>query len=486
MAIDPRYPGAEAHILHEVAEAEGYVAAICFKTGPPALIGAEMEWTVHDRTVPDKPLDPAHLRQALGSHAPPALAPDSPHLPLPGGGYVTVEPGGQVEISSAPAASPAALRAAADGDIAVLVDLLAREGLALGRTGIDPYRTPHRVLDTPRYAAMQRAFDQRGPHGRTMMCCTAGLQVCLDAGEPHRIADRWAALHALGPVLLATFATARHHAGHDTRWESARMRAWLGMDPAMTGPAGATSADPAAAWARYAMAAPVVCVRRPDREWDAPPGITFADWINGALPEPPTTGDLDYHLGLLFPPVRPRGYLEVRFLDAQPADEWFAPVAVVAALLGDDRATDAAREACEPVAGRWIDAARRGLADPAIARAARGVLDVTAVALHTTDLDEATRTRVVDLVTRRLADQAPPPARSGPRSGNGATREDVASRAPGSARANASANNSAPPGTTVPQRSGFAPAEGPGASEPQRADATAAARQWTGETEEKR
>jgi glutamate--cysteine ligase len=178
----------------------------------------------------------------------------------------------------------------------------------------------------------------------------------------------------------------------------------------MTGPVGPDGTDPAAAWARYALAAPVVCVRRPNGNWDAPPGITFADWIDGALPDPPTTDDLDYHLGLLFPPVRPRGYLEVRFLDAQPADEWFAPVAVVAALLGDDRATDAAREACEPVEGRWIDAARRGLSDPAIARAARGVLDVTAAALHNTDLDEATRTWVVDLVSRRLADQAPPGA----------------------------------------------------------------------------
>jgi len=186
-----------------------------------------------------------------------------------------------------------------------------------------------------------------------------------------------------------------------------------------------------------------VCVRRPGRPWDAPPGITFADWIDGALPEPPRTDDLDYHLGLLFPPVRPRGYLEVRFLDAQPAEEWFAPVAVMAALLDDDKATDAARDACEPVAGRWIDAARQGLADPEIARAARTVLDVTAAALHTTDLDEATRTWVVDVVSRRLAHRpAPGPAVSGLRSE--ATREDAARQAPGPARAEASADNSAP------------------------------------------
>ncbi len=398
----PKGPDAEATIFHEVTEAAGYIAAICFKTGPPTLVGAEMEWTVHHRSVPETPLDPVLLRRALGPYAPPTLTPHSPHLALPSGGYVTIEPGGQVEISSAPAASLTALRAAVDTDIAHLVGLLGAAGLTLGRTGIDAHRPPRRLLDTPRYAAMQRAFDRRGPHGRTMMCSTAGLQVCLDAGEPHRVADRWAAVHALGPVLLALFATARRHAGADTRWASARMRAWLGMDPAVTGPV-ATDGDPALAWARYALAAPVTCVRRPGRSWDAPPGLTFADWINGALPDRPTTDDLDYHLGLLFPPVRPRGYLELRFLDAQPAGEWFAPVAVTTALLADDAATDAARAACEPVEGRWLEAARLGLTDPEIARAAARLRDVTVAALDRTDLSTDIRTMVTDAVDRRLA-----------------------------------------------------------------------------------
>jgi glutamate--cysteine ligase len=336
------------------------------------------------------------------------LVPGSPHRPLAGGGFVTVEPGGQIEISSAPAASLTALRTATDGDIATLVDLLGGVGLSLGRSGIDPHRPPRRLLDTPRYGAMQRAFDRRGPHGRTMMCSTAGLQVCVDAGEGGAVADRWAAVHALGPVLLATFANSRRHAGHDTRWASARMRAWLGMEPSLTGQVASRGTDPALAWARYALAAPVLCIRGPGDNWDAPEGMTFADWIRSGVPRRPTTDDLDYHLGMLFPPVRPRGYLELRFLDSQPAEEWFAPVAVVAALLSDGATIDAARAACEPVEGRWIDAARLGLADPAMARAATRLLDVTASALHRTELPAATRTWVTTLLDRRLTDQAPP------------------------------------------------------------------------------
>jgi glutamate--cysteine ligase len=254
---------------------------------------------------------------------------------------------------------------------------------------------------------MQRAFDAHSPHGRTMMCSTAGLQICVDAGEPDRLVERWAAVHALGPVLVATFATARRHAGADTGWASARMRAWLGMDHRRTGPVG-PAADPATAWARYALAAPLLCVRRPGLPWDAPPGVTFTDWITGAaplgtaLPRPPTTDDLDYHLGTLFPPVRPRGYLELRFLDTQPAGEWFAPVAVVTALLDDHEALDAARAACEPVEDRWLDAARFGLADAALAAAATRLLDIAGRALGRTDLPVADRHAVLDVVDRRL------------------------------------------------------------------------------------
>jgi glutamate--cysteine ligase len=401
MAIVPQRPNAKATILHEVVEAEGYIASICFKTGPPALVGAELEWTVHDRDDPEAPLDPVLLRRVLGPHAPPTLSTDSPHQALSGGGTVTVEPGGQVEISSAPAASLTVLRRTVDGDMARLEGLLGTANLRLGSTGIDAYRPPRRLLETPRYAAMQRAFDARGPHGRTMMCSTAGLQVCLDAGEPHRVAARWTAAHALGPTLLALFSNARRHAGQDTGWASARMRAWLGIDRHRTGPVG-EAVDPATAWARYALAAPLLCVRREGPDWDAPPGVSFADWIGGALPDPPTTDDLDYHLGTLFPPVRPRGYLELRFLDEQRGSDWFAPVAMVAALFGGDETLDAAREACEPVEDRWLDAARLGLADPALAKAAARLLDVTARALHQTDLSAAAREAVTDLVDRRL------------------------------------------------------------------------------------
>jgi len=395
-------------VLRSRDHAEGYVASVCFKTGPPRLVGVELEWTVHDRADPAVAVPTARLVRALGPHTPRSLGPHHPHRPLPGGGVVTVEPGGQVEISTPALPSLNDLLTNTERDAAHLSDRLAAEGLVLGEAGTDPYRTPRRTLHTPRYAAMQAAFDRAGPHGATMMCSTAGLQVCLDAGEPHRVAARLSALHALGPVLLAAFANSSRLAGRHTGWASARMRTWYATDPTRTR-AVPDRDNPADAYARYAMDATLLCVRRQTGPWDAPPGVTFHDWLTGKAPLPgaPTVDDLEYHLGTLFPPVRPRGYLEVRYLDTQPGDGWTVPVAVLAALFADESTVDTARELAGPAAGRWTSAARDGLADPVLARAARDVFELAADALHRTDLAPDRRQAVLD----RLADTATTTAR---------------------------------------------------------------------------
>jgi glutamate--cysteine ligase len=108
---------------------------------------------------------------------------------------------------------------------------------------------------------------------------------------------------------------------------------------------------------------------------------SFADWITGEVElggRRPTAEDLDYHLTTLFPPVRPRGFLEVRYPDAVPSAWWPAVAAVTATLLDVPAAAEAAAAACEPVAGAWDRAARDGLADPALHAAARACLAAAA------------------------------------------------------------------------------------------------------------
>jgi glutamate--cysteine ligase len=166
------------------------------------------------------------------------------------------------------------------------------------------------------------------------------------------------------------------------------MAAWLTLDPARPLPPAARRGETVPeAYARWALDAPLLAVRRAGEDWQAPPGVSFRDWLaygEKAVPDhpPPTRDDLEYHLSTLFPPVRPRGFLEVRYLDAQPGDAWVVPVAVVAALTQDARCAEAALDACAGVRGRWWDAARHGVRDRALGRAALTVLSGAAEALR--------------------------------------------------------------------------------------------------------
>ncbi len=411
-------------VLRDCADAEAYVASVCFKHGPPRLTGIELEWLVHGPD-PARQIDRDALAVALGPYAPTTLAPFSPALPLPAGSSVTVEPGGQVELASPPLPDLPGLVAAVGADTALLHGLLARRGLSAHSRAADPVRPPHRLLDVARYRAMERSFDRTGPYGRSAMCSTAAVQVCVDAGEGALVARRWAALHAMGPVLLAAFANSPVMHGRRTGWKSSRFAVWRACDPARTAPPGAgdtdPDADPAAGWARRVLASPLLCVRG-EGSWDVPERTTFADWVHGALPRPPTTADLDYHVSTLFPPVRPHGHLEVRYIDAQPGGRWALPAAVVTALLSTPEVIDLVLELCEPARGRWISGARHGLADRVLARAAAGLFTLACDRLD----DHApahVRADLVDMTERQVLagrcpadDPAPgePPAEEDP------------------------------------------------------------------------
>jgi len=244
---------------------------------------------------------------------------------------------------------------------------------------------------------MEAFFDRSGPWGRRMMCGTASVQVCLDAGDESDGAAgygrRWRLMHAIGPVLVAAFANSPLRVGRPTGWRSSRQQVWSHMDPSRTR-APRLDQDPREAWTRYALDAQVMCVRQEgSADWSAPPGLTFRDWVRGATDagrlRRPTLGDLDYHLSTLFPPVRPHGHLELRMIDAQPRDGWIVPLAVASALLEDARASDAAMAATDRLwsghgpgdSELWRRAAQLGPGDPAIARASRECFEAARAAL---------------------------------------------------------------------------------------------------------
>ncbi|MVU81630.1 ergothioneine biosynthesis glutamate--cysteine ligase EgtA [Nocardia sp. ET3-3] len=366
------------------AAAEAYVGKVCFKQGPPLLIGAELEWLTAqgEPSASNSRPDLTVLADALGPHAPRSISPDSPAVPLPGGSRVTLEPGGQIELSSAPFGSAAELCERLRSDAIRLRELLESRSIRTFSAAADANRRPSRVLRLPRYRAMEQSFAGIGPFGALMMCNTAATQVSVDAGaDPAEIASRWNALYVMGPALLAAFACSPDlHAAPPGAWASQRMRAWQRLDQPRTRPPVHDWADPIAGYARWALDVPLLCVRSHTPDWAAPPGATFADWLCGALDEEigrrPDRSDLDYHLTTLFPPVRAAGHLEVRYLDAQPGDGWSVPVHAIDALLSDPRTIAEATALAAPTAAVWSEAARHGLDDPELRAAAVALLEL--------------------------------------------------------------------------------------------------------------
>jgi ergothioneine biosynthesis glutamate--cysteine ligase EgtA len=414
--------GAPMTVIHEEWAAE-HIHGICLKTGPPRRVGVELEWLVRDARDPSLPVSAERIAAAVAdfgveaTEAAKTTGRDSGEvasavrLPsgtspgvLPSGALLTTEPGGQLELSSLPADSLADCVRSSAADLAILRAAAADAGLELAGFGLDPFRPPRRVLHLPRYAAMEAFFDRSGPWGREMMCATASVQVCLDAGDDSDGFSgyrwRWRLLHAIGPVLVAAFANSPLRDGRPTGWRSSRQQVWTYMDPGRTRPPlrdgglnGAHNGDPRAAWTAYALDAEVMCVRSGSDDWSAPPGLTLRDWVRGTVLEgaprlrAPTTEDLTYHLSTLFPPVRPRGHFELRMIDAQPGDGWVVPAALASALLSDARAADAATAAAErlwadfPGGDPWLTAARRGPADARLARAGRECFEAARGAL---------------------------------------------------------------------------------------------------------
>ena len=362
-------------------------------------VGVELEW------LPIRDDDPTGLvdRQRVRALAEAAG-------PFPERSGLTFEPGGQLELSTPPMVGIAAACDAMQRDARHLVGALDAHGFGLIGLGLDPRPIPDRVIDEPRYAAMEAYFDSDGTAGRTMMCGTAAIQVNLDLGTPDEVDRRWRVAHSIGPTMAAAFANSPFRDATPTGWRSTRLALWSVIDRARTSPVDGRDRDCRASWARYALGAPVMLVRQSDDRFvPLLRTLSFADWLNeGHELGYPTVDDLDYHLTTLFPPVRPRGWLELRMCDAVPDPWWRAAVAVTTALLDDPQASAEALAATSATAGLWEAAARRGLHDSRLAVSARACFAAARVALDRLDVDRAT-IEVVDAFIDRyvLAGRCP-------------------------------------------------------------------------------
>ena len=229
----------EDHPRLSEAAAEAWIPRTCFKNGPPEQIGVELEWLVVD----------ARSRKGHTTPYPPQLFPTLlADLETSGvDGRLTVEPGGQVELSSRPWPSLANAIDVVQRDLSALRCRAADRGARLIGVGVDPFRPPQRITHNPRYTAMENYLDRWGAAGRLMMSSTASVQVNVEAGVDGRAVprtsptpllgtgDRWDLLHTIGPALIAAFANSSWSSGRPTGWKSYRQAIWTRLDPARTG-----------------------------------------------------------------------------------------------------------------------------------------------------------------------------------------------------------------------------------------------------------
>jgi glutamate--cysteine ligase len=339
-------------------------------------VGIELEWLTCYRSSSDR----LRIDQAA------ALIADLGALP--GGSRLTVEPGGQLELSSARFDHLPDALAAVGLDLFRLDQACSERRIELIALGADPVRPPVRVLHAPRYSAMETFFDGDNRAGRTMMCNTASIQVNVGLGPEAETTARWELANALCPTLIATFANSPFADGGPSGWQSSRQRAWWTIDPTRAAPP-SPGPDPVDAWLDYALDARVMLIRYDDDYLPVPGRLTFGRWLaEGHELGWPTLDDFAYHLTTLFPPVRPRGWFELRVLDALPTPFWQVASLLVHTLLTDAGVAREARRAVAGTEGLWIDAAQLGLGHPALERSARAVFALATEALQRSSGDD--------------------------------------------------------------------------------------------------
>lgn len=265
------------------------------------------------------------------------------------GGTISLEPGGQFELSGAPLKT---LHETADETQEHLNQVLdVGEDLGIGFLGVgfSPKwtlaETPH--MPKARYAVMTRYMPTVGKRGLDMMYRTATIQVNLDFGSEADMVKKLRVSLALQPIATAMFASSPFEEGRINGFKSLRSEVWRETDRRRTGMLPFVFEDGMGyeRYVDYALDVPMYFVYRDGRYIDVA-GASFRDFMAGklaALPGvQPTLEDWSDHLTTLFPEVRLKRFLEMRGADGGRWPRICALSAFWVGLLYDEAALDAA------------------------------------------------------------------------------------------------------------------------------------------------
>lgn len=289
------------------------------------------------------------------------------------GASVSLEPGGQLELSGAPLESLHQTCDEANQHLHEVGTVAEEIGAGFLGMGMAP---EWRLIDMPqmpkgRYDIMRRYMAEVGTHGLDMMHRTCTIQVNLDFESEADMVSKLRAGLALQPIATALFANSPFLDGQPAGYLSYRAHIWESVDADRTGglPFVWDEGFGFEAWTDYALDVPMYFVYRDGRYIDVA-GQSFRDFLAGKLPglpgERPLLSDWADHLTTIFPDARLKQFLEMRGADGGPWRRICALPAFWVGLLYSPEALDAALQ----IAAEWspadraqlrLDTARHGL-----------------------------------------------------------------------------------------------------------------------------
>ncbi len=287
------------------------------------------------------------------------------------GASITLEPGGQLELSGAPLRTIHETCDEFHTHLALMKRVSEPLGIVWLGLGMHPVHGVDRIPRMPkaRYRIMQSYLPARGPLALDMMYTTATVQANYDFADEADMAAKMRTAMGLTPIVSAMFANSSLSGGKANGFVSRRLHVWQQVDPDRCGLLPIVF-EPDFGYRRYvewALDVPMFFVLR-DGEYRPVHGMTFRQFLREGLAEDRATlADFDRHLTTLFPDVRLKHIIEVRGADAVPPGLTCSLPALWKGLIYDSDALAAAwrlveRTSQEEREAAREDAARRGLA----------------------------------------------------------------------------------------------------------------------------
>jgi glutamate--cysteine ligase len=265
------------------------------------------------------------------------------------GANISLEPGGQLELSGAPLVSVNDTKAEFDQHMTEVNGIAAGLGVRFMGIGAAPEWSHEQmpVMPKGRYRLMTDYMGRVGTHGTQMMYRTSTVQVNLDYASEADMVKKLRVALALQPVATALFASSPFFDGKPNGHKSWRSRIWRGLDDSRTGmlPFAFDQGMGFQAYVDWVLDVPMYFVYR-DGKYINALGQSFRDFLKGELPalpgEKPTLSDWADHMTTVFPEARVKKYIETRGADCGDAAHVVALPAFWVGLMYDGAALDAA------------------------------------------------------------------------------------------------------------------------------------------------